>query len=384
MLEDSYTADFCYKVGTDGVAGFDEWIDFAALSASGSDNNATENAFVPKYVTVWTPSGSFSTIQGLLIEYNEEPVKLSAPSFNLKDGASVYPGSMIKVFVPTNANTIVYSINGGEEVSISSSKMAFVRVDTDSEIVAYAKGDGNFLDSDKVTLNLKVESLGENVDYACASNFLKPNGDTSTTGTSFRSFEYSLNNGSAITTKSMPTFSPYRDADRNTCPFVVNNTTPYDTGISKFQVYYGSNYPMGYVYVQFSDTAPVTEITDEMLEDSYTADFCYKVGTDGVAGFDEWIDFTTLSGSESDNNATQKAFVPKYVTVWTPTGSFSTIQGLLIEYNEEGLGIDTIGIDEFKEGEIYNLSGLRMTGHNLTPGIYLRKDNGKIQKILVK
>ena len=315
---------------------------------------------------------------------DSEPVKLSAPSFNLKDGTSVYPGSMVKVFVPTNANTIVYSVNGGEEVSIDSQKMAFIRVDADSEIVAYAKGEGNFLDSDKVSLSLNVEALGENVDYACASNFLKPNGDTSTTGASFRSFEYSLNSGNAITTKSLPTFSPYRDADRNTCPFVVNNTTPYGNGISKFQVYYGSNYPMGYVYVQFSETAPVTEITDEMLGDNYTADFCYKVGSDGVAGFDEWIDFTTLSGSGSDNNATGEAFVPKYVTVWTPTGSFSNIQGLLIEYNDKGSGIDTIGIDEIKGGEIYNLSGLRMTGLNLMPGIYLRKDNGKIQKILVK
>lgn len=299
--------------------------------------------------------------------------QLDAPTLSISPNSEVLAGTVLTITRPSNATTIHYTINGGEEVAYEGYSTD-IAIDSDMTIEAWATGDAPFTASDKVTATYTIEKLTEYQDAIVPGIFTQ-------NLENYMYFEYTatathtnytyIYNGGMYPRDGKPCF--YLDAnDEDGSQSILYNTA----GRQITRVKLESPVNWSGCYVMFAKE-PITEVTEEMKNFEDIPGRLRIKTNDEVAqyGFGEWIDLTTLGEDFKDCS---------YFAVWR-FGQNSYLSRIVVEYANNVVGIEEVSQNDGDDCRIYDLNGLAMPKDaTLNPGIYVRVTGSKTEKILVK
>ena len=310
---------------------------------------------------------------------------LSAPNFSLSNGDEVKAGTEMTIYKPDNASEVHYIVNGGEE-QVSDSYYIYVTINEDTEITAWATGEAPFIDSEKVTLTITVEVLSENTDALTpmfftdvASDYMEYNQKTYEATSEKSDVSYVYDGG-------MYTYQGENCFYINTNGMVsamLYNTTASENPYKRIKV--DSPYGWSGMHFLFSKDTPFTEVTTEMLYYDYkneaTPGF-FVNDNDPIANYGQWIDMQSEETAQKMGITVDDLKELRYFIMYRFSSPYY-VSRLLVEY-DSATGVEGITSENMEEGAIYNLNGIRMLGNDLTPGVYVRKGEGKVSKFIVK
>lgn len=301
---------------------------------------------------------------------------LAAPTFQCAaTGTEVEAGTIVRINRPDHADTIHYTLNGGEEQT-STEWSVEITINEDTEFVAWATATSLYKESPKATATYIVEKFGENIDVIIPTNFTGYSAnaygyvaDTYTWESANNSYQY---NG-GFYPNGMPCFYS------NNSEWSILYNTKGDKEIARIRIDSPSEWAVA--YVKFSATEAITTVQKgtEDLEVRSANNY----GEEGKL-LGQWINVT--SANDSSDVTTDSSDVtagPKYFALWI-NGSNGYVNRVLVEYDNTTTGIDGI---EAESGEemFFDLNGVRVNSlENAVPGVYVRVANGKATKVLVK
>lgn len=289
---------------------------------------------------------TYNPSEELKFTYTFEGIELSAPTFSLASGENLMPGVETTIYLPANATTLHYTINGGEEQT--SEADVTLTINEDMEVVAWATGTGLYTESAEATASYKLEVIPNNVDvlyptdwstfsagdyqYAERGEYTSPK-----TGITY------VFNGAFDVIDGVNTFY-FSGAD-----YVLYNTTGKKiTGIRLDSPKTSGNY----VYVTLSTDAAVTTRGNN------------DIGFDDASKYSVWFNPQEIKADA------------QYFCVWSYSGQVSRI---LVEYDID-TAVKSLNAEEAGEEVYYNLQGVRVA--NPENGIFIRVQNGKTTKVV--
>ena len=300
------------------------------------------------WVNATAKRDGYNDSKPLNFTYTFEAVKLDAPTFSLQSSEDLMPGTEVTINMPSHATTLHYTVNNGEEQTSNENVTLTINVNTD--VVAWATGEGLYTKSDDATASYKV--LGDNVDVlvptmwedftAGAYQFAEHGTATGKTGV-----KYEFNGGyDVVNGVNTFYFNDYYTS-------ILYNKTGKKILRIKLETPLAKT-----VYMYLSDVAPVT-----VYNSSPTFGF-YDASDYGV-----WKD-----AQEAKSGA-------QYFGIW---GSVGQVSRILIEYEDTSVGVEGIAAEN-GEAMYFDLNGAKVNSlENAVPGVYVRVANGKATKVLVK
>ena len=312
---------------------------------------------------------------------------LPAPTFSLPSGSDMPAGSKIRVIKPEFADSLFFTVNGGEVQKYTWSPD--VEIKEESVIEAWATSK-NLKPSEHVTATFKIEVLEAWMDAIEPSCFVD--------GTEWQQYAAEARNYESTYTdvkyvyngRFMSDYS--KPLDNNYSAFAGNfdfypatyltNLNAYDkkgeTQIKSIKI---DSDKSGSVYVAFSDNVfePVTTDSD-LCKADYAGDIArVTVGGSNAADkdfvFGQWIELKGLNHVEGDG--------AKYFMVFSGENNYIELSRVVVHYWDPKDGVSSI-VTEDVEGAVYSINGYRVNSENLAPGVYVRKQNGKTVKFVVK
>lgn len=340
--------------------------------------------------------------------------KIAAPTLNTDVYTDVEKGTVMSLNMPKYANKLYYTINGGE-AQMSESWYEFT-VEENMTIEAWAEGEAPFEPSDKVTFEITLETLTDNIDVILPESIKDDVYQQ-------HYYDGSEHNGAnsylfyggywAYYANDRPTF--YQNLGPNSdCNFLANLTAgQYEiTGIRIDCPDTGEWGSMAAVYL--ADEPLVTVDADGNMTRALYADTNYpnydltnrpgyfvvcsanNMSYDSnvalrAGDFNQWIDLKEAQAKQVDEgfineDETELSFEHrKYFLIrpWVTNGM--NVFRYLIRYNSAENGVSAINadLDTEEQAVYYNLSGVRVDG-KLTPGLYIRVTPASTTKVLVK
>ncbi|MDE5930230.1 MAG: hypothetical protein K2H03_07090 [Muribaculaceae bacterium] len=358
----------------------------------------TMTATLPLTVTVpenVTPGGYFG-IEGvasaegyrdsneLYCSYQVISTNLDVPTVSIPSGSEVKAGERLQIIRPARATAIHYVVNDGEEVTVQEYS-AYITLEEDCTIRTWATAEAPFTDSEVLTVSYTIEKFGEWADVIYPSDFKEfdsdCNGNFHHTDLSFtREFTgATYNYQGRLWHNSMYDTDVCYITNKND-NFIYTSGTP-KSYIKRFKIDCPIEY--GACYILFgSEPFGLSSVTDQMTQwDDVPGRI--RVGGDNNAeyGWGEWINLAALKDVKGlDVTRVQHFILYRY-------GQNAQISRVCVEYlnDEELTGIEDV-VSDAENGVVgvYNLSGIRVDGENLAPGIYIRKTNGKSEKFIVR
>ncbi len=311
---------------------------------------------------------------------------LPAPTFSLPSGSDMPAGSKIRVIKPEFADSLFFTVNGGEVQKYTWSPD--VEIKEESVIEAWATSK-NLKPSEHVTATFKIEVLEAWMDAIEPSCFVD--------GTEWQSYTAEARNYESTNTgvtylyngKFMTNWNVHNDDysvyggnfDFYPATYLTNINAYDKKGESQIKSIKIDSDKSGSVYVAFSDEVfePVTTDSD-LCKADYAGDIArVTVGGSNAADkdylFGQWIELKGLDKVEGDGT--------KYFMVFSGENNYIELSRVVVHYWDPKDGVSTI-VTEDVDGAIYSINGYRVNSENLAPGVYVRKQNGKTVKFVVK
>lgn len=320
--------------------------------------------------------------------------QVNAPYFSIENNSEVMKGTKVEISKSNHVSELVYTINGGEEQRCSEWSVK-IPIEEDMTISAYCIAEAPFENSGTVEYTYTLEKFTDNQHVLTPSLFVKSDEDYNKT--EINEYKATVDNIEYVYSGGLYHYSnEYYGFDDNTFYVytegsILYNNTPINDGIRRIKV----NNPMSYtaVYVVLSEE-PVTEVTEELSNfDDPAGDKLVRIRIGGdwqaVREYGQWIDvsdFVTMPAAEAEtyDAADKKTFVPKYVALYRYGSSSNYVQRFIVERNNKPTGVEAIEAETDGTEAIYDLNGVRVSGENLAPGIYIRKAANKTSKFVVK
>lgn len=303
------------------------------------------------WVNATAKRDGYNDSEPLNFTYTFVGVKLDAPTFSLNGGQDLMAGTEVTIYMPSHATTLHYTLNGGEEQT--SNENVTLTINENTEVKAWATGEGLYTKSDDATANFNLEVLGENVDVLVPtmwSDFTAGKYEFADHGivkSSKTGIEYVFNGG-------------YDVVDNvNTFYFGTSNSILYNTtGKKILRIKLESPKTSGnFVYVGLSTEAPLSQ---------------QGLSTIGFFSAEDYGVWKDVQAAKSN---------AQYFNIWSSGGQVSRI---LIEYEDTSVGVEGIA-SENGEAMYFDLNGAKVNSlENAVPGVYVRVANGKATKVLVK
>lgn len=320
--------------------------------------------------------------------------QVNVPYFSIENNSEVMKGTKVEISRSSHVSELVYTINGGEEQR-SSEWSVKIPIEEDMTISAYCIAEAPFENSETVEYTYTLEKFTDNQHVLTPSLFVKSDEDYNKT--EVNEYKAAVDNIEYVYSGGLYHYTNnYYDFDDNTFYVytegsILYNSTPINDGIGRIRI----DDPMTYtaVYVVLSEE-PVTEVTEELSNyDDPTGDKLVRIRIGGdyqaVREYGKWInvsDFVTMPAAEPETYEAgdKKTFVPKYVALYRYGSAANYVQRFIVERNNKPTGVEAIEAEIDGTEAIYDLNGVRVSGENLVPGIYIRKSGNKTSKFVVK
>lgn len=264
--------------------------------------------------------------------------KLDAPVFSIASG-EVRAGTVVTITRCDRASSLGYTVNGGEIETADYS--AQVVIDKDTEIVAWSIGVEPFINSDNVTAVYTLEVIGSNTDELVPAFFgaEEANYDVQELQeTSAKTGVVYNYRGSFANSYDGELCFYMQDADHS-C--ILYNSTTDGHPVSRVKIDGGNSWCS--MYLLFSKDAPVTEVTQEMLDpDGYEGRLLVGRGSEympAFKGFGTWIDLSDPETAEALGMTAEELAEMKYVSIYS-FGQNNSVSRVLVEYVEETIVLD--------------------------------------------
>ena len=320
--------------------------------------------------------------------------KLPAPIFQIEDGTEVEQGTDLTIELPYVAKTLHYTINDGEEQTTEESYL-HITLNEDATVTAWCSNVEPFEDSDKVTASYKVLIFGEQHYVMVPETFAKTDEDLRNDKKT--RYEADVNGtkfvyDGGLWFESVLDHTTWNNVEVNhfwfaTPESILYNDQEIENGISRVMLTSDNSWAESLVVISENKIDAVTDALKDETEPEGDKMVRVRVTSDMLGKWINVEDYVTApSETPQPSEATdKKTFKPNYVAIFEPSNTWnSSIKRVVVEKNSTPTGVDAIEAEWDGTEVIYDLNGVRVSGENLNPGIYIRKAGNKTSKFVVK